>query len=142
LLLLTGSEFVLTFQLQFQLGLLPGSFKPQILFDQLGVAFSFGVEGLVQMIDRVAAGIGPCHQRPERRPTQMRTMSDMGTALFELGTKAELHRHPFRDQGCRSNTANPLSLPAQSAAESGLWPDELNCYCCTAISAVAHGPPE
>ena len=69
LLLLPGSEFILPLQSQFQFGLLTGFCQPQMLFDQLGIPCSFGVEGFVQTIDRLAAGVGHGHQRPERHPT-------------------------------------------------------------------------
>jgi hypothetical protein len=91
-------ELVLSFQLQFEFGLSELFFELLIPFCKLRIAFSLGVNGPVQAIDGRARLIRRQHQRPQRRTTQMRTVSDIGTGMFMVGIKAELHRHPFRKQ--------------------------------------------
>ena len=91
-------ELVLPFQLQFEFGLSELFCELLIPFCKLRIAFSLGVNGPVQAIDGRARLIRPEHQCPQRRTTQMRTVSDIGTGMFMVGIKAELHRHPFRKQ--------------------------------------------
>ena len=91
-------ELVLPFQLQFEFGLSELFFELPIQLCELRIAFSLGVNGPVQAIDGRARLIRRQHQRPQRRTTQMRTVSDIGTGMFMVGIKAELHRHPFRKQ--------------------------------------------
>ena len=59
--LLVGRELVLPFQLQFELGLFQCFLKFQILFDELGITFSFAIKLFVKVADSVPAGIGDQH---------------------------------------------------------------------------------
>jgi serine/threonine protein kinase len=65
----------------------------------LGTAGYMALEMLLgKEYDGRARLIRPEHPCPQRRTTQMRTVSDFGTGMFMVGIKAELHRHPFRKQ--------------------------------------------
>lgn len=55
-----------------------------------------GVDRVMKTLDRLAAGIGKQHQRPQRRTAQVWTMPNLRATVFVVGIKAKLHRSPFR----------------------------------------------
>jgi hypothetical protein len=56
----------------------------------------------------------------------MRAMADVGTAVFVLGIKAEVHRYPFRRGEYRSTNEN--SGPTQARSDLANTANGLNCY--------------
>jgi hypothetical protein len=80
-------------------------FQPLDFFYQLDIAFSFGIDQAVQLLNEIAAGMCLPDQGPQRRTTQMRTMADLCTARFQSGIKAKL-------LGIHSSKRHAIYFPA------------------------------
>ena len=94
--MLAGGELILPFQLQFQLDLVQFLLQALVLREQSITASPFGINSRVHRPLTQLLLIRQQHQRPQRRPTQMRTVADVRTVVFMSGVKTELHRHPSR----------------------------------------------
>ena len=117
-LLLIGGELVLAFQFQFELHLVQLALQPLVFGDEPFDASPFGINRGMQGPPRLFLPIRQQHQRPQRRPAQMRTVADMRTFVFMLGVKTESHRHPSR---------MPI-LYADAKFSPRAVPERLICY--------------
>ena len=96
-LLLVGGELVLPFELEFQLGLFQVLSEFFVLFDELGDGFSLGVDRAVKITEELILLASRVNECSQRRAAKMWAMADVWAAMFVVGIKAELHRHPFQN---------------------------------------------
>tara|TARA_R110002111_G_scaffold98302_2_gene151788 strand:+ start:115 stop:459 length:345 start_codon:yes stop_codon:yes gene_type:complete len=85
--LLVGGEFVLTFQTKFKLELLDLRFQLLILRVQLPIPRSLAIDLTMQLQMKILIVTRQQHQMANGSTPGMRTMSNMGTAIFMFGVK-------------------------------------------------------
>jgi hypothetical protein len=87
------------------------------------VALSFEVDRPVQVAQEVVVFTGRQDHRAQRRSAHVRASADQLAAVFVIGVKGKLHRHPFLNAENLRNLRRARQLDLGQNHKIG-----LNCY--------------